>query len=317
MERYRVYVTDDRHKDYRIEEEMIRNAGGVLKVLHCETEEDMIRQCADADALLLNLAPLTGRVVESLKKCKVVSRYGVGYDNVDVEACTRKGIVVANVPDYCEEDVSDCALALMLACMRGIAKRDRLIRQGLWNIQGVGFRMKGKTLGLLGFGRIAQALARKCSGLGLEKILVYDPYLSKEACREKGVKKAELSEVLAEADILSLHMPVTEETRGMINAKTLAQMKQSAILINTARGALVEDEALLAALKAGRLLGAGLDTHNQEPLGGNSPYLELDNVVLTDHTAYGTEESVAELKTKAAENIVKIFHGEQTAYAVN
>ncbi len=317
MSKYLVCVSDTRHASYEIEKEILGQADAELRLCDCVTEEDVVRECAEADAVLLDMAPMTARAVQGLKRCKVINRYGVGYDNVDIEACTVKEIQVTNVPDYCAEDVSDHALALIMTCLRQTALRDRLVRQGEWNIQCTSFRLRGKVLGVLGFGRIARALVKKTSGFGFSQVLVYDPYVSAEVCETQGAKKAELEEVLRQCDFLSLHMPVTPDTTKLINRETLALMKPTAILVNTGRGPLVDDEALTEALKNHRLLYAGLDTHWTEPLPGDSPYRELDNVVLTDHTAYSTKEAVEELKIKSARNVAAVLQGEKPIYPVN
>ena len=318
MEKFRVVVTDERHASYDIEREVLKAVGAEFKICNCVTAQDIARECADADGILLDMAPMTAEAIKHLSKCKVIVRYGVGYDNVDVEACTKKGILVCNVPDYCSLDVSDHALALLMTCLRSTAERDRRIRQGEWNIQSSNsFRLAGKTLGVLGFGRISQALVHKCSGFGFERILVYDPYVSEEFCQECGVEKVDMETVLANSDFLSLHMPVTPQTKGIINADTLKLMKKNVILINTARGALIDDEALVEALQNGTVAYAGLDTHNSEPLSSDSPYMNLNNVVLTDHTAYSTKEGVVELKTKAAQAVAAVLSGEKPAYPVN
>ena len=236
MADFKVYVTDGRHSSYDIERDMLAQIGAELQVCQCATEEDIIRECSDADAILLDMAPMSAKAINALAHCKIINRYGVGYDNVDLNACTAKGIQVTNVPDYCAEDVSDHALALMLACLRDVARRDRLVRQGQWNLQRTSFRLSGKVLGVLGFGRIARALVKKCSGFGFTRILVYDPYISAEACASLGAIKTELNTVLKEADFLSLHMPVTPETTGMLNKETLSLMKPTAIVVNTGRG---------------------------------------------------------------------------------
>ena len=204
--------------------------------------------------------------------------------------------------------MAEHALALMLSCLRDVARRDRLIRQGKWNLQRFSFRLEGKVLGVIGFGRIARALVRKCSGLGFSRILAYDPYVSSETCTASGVVKADLEEVLKQSDLISLHMPVTAE---------LSLMKPTSILVNTGRGPLVDDAALIEALRGRKILCAGLDTHNQEPLPDDSPYFRLDNVILTDHTAYSTAEAVQDLKAKAAQNIVSVLTGAAPAYPVN
>ena len=317
MDQYIVKVTDARHEQYEIEKEILKRIGAEVVVCHCSSEEDMIDQCADADALLLDMAPATGKVIERLEKCKVISRYGVGYDNLDVDACTKKGIWACNVPDYCAEDVSDHAIALLFTCLRQTALRDRLIRQGEWNIPGRSFRLAGKTVGVLGCGQIGRALIRKLAGFGLKEVLVYDPYLPEEVITALGARRCSFEEVLQQSDILSLHMPVTPSTAGMINADAFAQMKPTAILINTSRGGLIQEEALLDALEKGTILSAGLDTHCREPLPKDSPFFRLPNVVLTDHTAFCTEEGVRELKEKAAANIARVLSGNPPFYPIN
>lgn len=317
MSKYLVCVSDKRHASYDIEREMLAGIDAELRLCNCSTEEDLIAQCGQADAVLLDLAPMTAKAIAGLKKCRIISRYGVGYENVDLDAATKAGIQVTNVPDYCMEDVSDHALALMLSCLRHIPMRDRMVRQGAWNLQATSFRLKGKTLGVIGAGRIARALIRKVSGFGLAEVLAYDPYLSAEELSKIGVRKVELAELLEKSDIISLHLHANAETSGMICKKTLDQMKKTAILINVSRGPLVNDDDLLDALKNHRILAAGLDTHNHEPLGADSPFCQLDNVVLTDHTAYSTMEGVEELKTKVAQNVIDVLTDQPVRYPVN
>lgn len=316
--KYLVKVSDNRHGNYDIEREILAQIDAELQVMDCASVKEMLESCADADAILLDMAPMSSEVVKGLEKCKIVSRYGVGYDNVDVAACTERGIWVTNVPDYCAEDVSDHAVAMLMSCLRQIPLRDRSVRNGKWNLPGTNsFRVSGKILGVLGAGRIARAFIRKMSGFGLAKILVYDPYVPAELISQLGAQSVDLETLLQQADFISLHMPVTDETRGMINEKTLSLMKETAILVNTGRGPLVDDKALIQALKDKRIAGAALDTHNQEPISSDSAYLEMDNVVLTDHTAYNTREAVVELKTKVAMNVVEVLQGKVPTYPVN
>ena len=317
MAKYLVCVSDERHASYEVERKLLEGIGAELRLCSCATADDIAAQCGDADAILLDLAPMTAEAIAGLRRCRVISRYGVGYENVDLEAATRAGIQVTNVPDYCMEDVSDHALALMLSCMRHIPMRDRRIRQGAWNLQGTSFRMKGRVLGVIGAGRIARALIRKVSGFELREVVAYDPYVPAEELAQLGVRKVELDELLAVSDIISLHLHANAETNGIIRRENLEKMKPTAILINVSRGSLVNDEDLVEALRNNRILAAGLDTHNHEPLGMDSPYLQLDNVVLTDHTAYSTEESVLDLKTKVAQNAIDVLTGKAPAYPVN
>lgn len=317
MAKFTVCVTDKRHESYELEREILSKIDAELKVCNCDTEEDIIAQCAEADGLLLDLAPMTAKAISGLNNCKVISRYGVGYNNVDIEACTAKNIQVAYVPDYHMEDVSDHTMALILACMRQLRSIDSGVRQGKWNIPTTCYRLKGKTVGLVGVGRIARVLVKKLSGFGLQEILGYDPYVSAEKLAEIGVRKVELDELVASSDIISLHLNLTEETRGIIGAKAIASMKPTALLINVSRGGLIDDEALVDALANKKIFGAGIDTHTVEPLGADSPFCKLDNVILTDHCAYNTFEGVKELKTKAVQNVVDCLMGKAPAYPLN
>lgn len=316
MNNYLVCVSDTRHESYDIERELLADIGAELRLCRCATAKDIAGQCADADAILLDLAPMTAEAIAGLKNCKVINRYGAGYENVDLNAASNAGICVTNVPDYCMEDVSDHALALMMSCLRHTAMRDRRIREGMWNIQATSFRLAWKTLGVIGAGRIARSLIHKVGGFGFREIVACDPYLSTEELAAIGVRKVELDELLAISDFVSLHLHVTDETRGMINRDTLGKMKRTAILINVSRGALVNDDDLFEALRDGTILAAGLDTHNHEPLGTDSPFYHLDNVVLTDHTAYATVEGVRELKEKSARNIIDVLSGREPKYRV-
>lgn len=317
MSKFKVCVSDARHADYDIETAILNEIDAEIVICDCVTAQDIVEQCGDADGILLDMAPMTREAIAGLKNCKVINRYGVGYNNVDVEAATEAGIQLTYVPDYCMEDVSDHAIALLLACLRQIPMRDRRVRGGEWNIKGTSYRLKDHTLGVVGAGRIARCLIRKVSGFGLKEIVAYDPYISKEDLELIGARKVELDELLEISDFVSLHSPVTPETTGMIGEAAIAKMKPTAILINASRGPLVDDKALLKALKEGRLLGAGLDTHNKEPLGTDSPFCELDNVVLTDHTAYGTVEGIEELKRKSAENVADVLMGRESRYPIN
>ena len=258
-------------------------------------------------------------MIQELQKCRVISRYGVGYDNVSVEAATAKGIWVARVPDYCLEDVSDQALALLLGCVRKVAFKDRRIREGAWNLQREqpSYRIAGKILGLVGYGAIARTLHRKLSGFGLGRVLVFDPYLDPKKIEENGAESVNLRALLKNSDYVSIHAPLSEETRGLIGSRELSLMKRTAILVNTSRGPLIEEKAVAEALADGKITAAGLDVFETEPLPADSPLRQLDNVILSDHAGWYSEESVAELKTKAAQNVLEVLKGGKPTYPVN
>jgi D-3-phosphoglycerate dehydrogenase len=319
MAKYRIVVTDDRHGSYEVENGVFREIGASVEVHNLGDEAETMEVLREADAVLVNLHPLPGSVIREMRRCRVISRYGVGYDNVDVDAASQSGIWVARVPDFCLEDVSDHALALLLSCVRHTALRDRRVRRGEWKQIGEhrSYRIVGRTLGLVGFGTIARALLRKVSGLGLARVLVYDPYIERREIEAAGAAAASLRELLRESDYVSVHAPLSPETRGLIGSRELGLIKPGAILVNTARGPLVDEKALAAALERGRLAAAALDVFAEEPLPADSPLRELENVVLTDHCGWYSEESMVELKSKTARNALEVLKGGSPLYSVN
>ena len=319
MAHFKVVVSDDRHKTYDEEKKVLSEIGAEVVVANCFTEDEVIKACRDADGILANLAPITAKVVENLEKCKVISRYGVGYDNVDVAACTRKGIYVANVSDYCAEEVSDHALALLMACARKIVRHDNLVREGKWNITSEEpiYRIAGKTFAFLGYGMIARTLHRKIAGLNFGRVLVYDPFIDESSIKSASAEKVDLKTALKEADYISIHVPLNESTRGMINKEAFDMMKPTAILINTSRGPIIDEQALIDALTSRKINCAGLDVYEKEPIQPANPLLKLDNCVLTDHVSWYSEESIKELKMKAAYNIRDVLTGKIPKYLIN
>jgi D-3-phosphoglycerate dehydrogenase len=319
MSEFRVAVADARFGSYREEEEVLKEVGAELVMHDLASDAEAIEALKDVDGVLLNLFPLGAKVIRRMKKCRIISRYGVGYDNVDVEAATNQGIWISNVPDYAYEDVSDHALGMLLDCVRKITIKDRRIRRGDWNLHSrfQCRRIKDKILGFIGYGGIARALHRKVSGLGLAKVLVFDPYIDREYIRDNGGDPCDFETLLKESDFISIHAPLTKETRRLIGAKQLAMMKEEAILINTSRGPLINEAALAKALQEKKIGFAGLDVFESEPLQKDSPLKKLDNVILTDHAGWYTEESLVELKTKAAMNIAEVFRSGKPIYPVN
>ena len=319
MSKYRVVILDERFGSYTEEDDVLKTVDASIEVCHFKDAQDAINGLRDADAVLVNLFPLTSTIIEGMQKCRIISRYGVGYDNVDVNAATRAGIWVARVPDYGVEDVSDHALALLLGCIRKISYKDMRIRNGAWYLQKEQpiQRIKGSTLGLIGFGLISRALNRKVSGLGMSRVLVHDPFVAASAIRSAGADPSDLEALLKESDYISIHAPLSEETTHMIGAPQFALMKKRAILVNTARGPLVDETALCDALESKRIDYAGLDVFEQEPLPNDSPLRKLDNVILTDHAAWYSEESMRELQSKTARNVADVLSGKRPTYPVN
>lgn len=318
MAELRVLIIDNVFSGYGPEEETLGRFGAEV-VTSTGSEENFAELIASADGLIVNLAKIGADLIDRMGRCKVISRYGVGYDNVDIDAASKAGIWVANVPDYATEDVSDHAVALLLACIRKIAFRDARIREGSWNImeRQQSRRTKGKVMGILGFGNIGGATARKLSGFGFDRMLVCDPYINHGVIKGAGAEPVDLDRILEQSDYLSVHVPLNDETRHIINTDALAAMKKNAILINTARGGVVDTNAVIDALKSGEIQYAGLDVHEQEPLPAQSPLFDLDNVVLSDHCAWYTEDSLIELKSRAAENVVAVLSGKRPANPVN
>ncbi len=319
MSRFTAVIADDRYAAYEEETRVLAEVGAAVRVFSSSSISEAREAFAAADAILVNLFPMTAEVIEGLPKCRVISRYGVGYDNVAVEAATRRGIWVAFVPDYCFEEVADHALALLLGCIRKIGYKDRMIREGRWNLHKDQpcHRIEGRTLGILGYGNAAHTLLRKVSGLGFGRLLMCDPYVRASTIKAAGALPVDLPTLLAESDYISVHVPLTTETRHMIGRPELARVKRGAILVNTARGPVLDEGAVADALRDGRLGAAGLDVFEEEPLPADSPLRKLDNVIFTDHAGWYSEESVVELKTKAARNAAAVLAGGRPLYPVN
>ena len=318
MENFKVLIVDKVFSSYEEEKNTLGEFGAEV-LTSTGSESNFSELITDVDGVIVNLNKIGGDLISRMGRCKVISRYGVGYDNVDIAAATDAGIWVANVPDYATEDVSDHAVALIMACIRRIAYRDSEIRKGSWNImeRQRSWRTKGKVMGILGFGNIGSATAKKLSGFGFERMLVCDPYIDKEIIRNTGAQPVDFAVILEQSDYLSLHVPLNDETHHMICAETLKAMKKSAILVNTARGGVIDTGALIDALKSGEIEYAGLDVHEQEPLAAESPLFDIENLILSDHCGWYTEDSLIELKTRAAENVVAVLSGKRPSTPVN
>jgi D-3-phosphoglycerate dehydrogenase len=268
-----------------------------------------------ADGLIVNLAVIDAAAFARLTRCRVIARLGVGIDNIDLATARSRGIVVTNVPDYCREEVSDHALALILSMIRKIPIANADVQRGCWNQLAYRpiRRINGIALGLIGFGRVAQALARKAVALGM-RVIASDPYAhSSAACP---VQLVDLDSLLTEADVISIHAPLTPQTRGLIGYDVLRKTKRGAVLVNTSRGELVDESALIAALDDGRLAGAALDVIAGEPLAGDSPLRGRTNVLVTPHMAFYSEESLEELQRTAAEDVVRTLSGKSPRHRV-
>ncbi|RKD23229.1 hydroxyacid dehydrogenase [Ammoniphilus oxalaticus] len=318
MGSWKVVVTDFDYADVHPEEEVLDRLGITLIKAQCRSEADVIEICKDADGVLTQYAPFTREVIEQLDKCKVISRYGIGVDTVDLAAATEKGIIVSNVTDYCIDEVSDHAMAFLLACARKTVVYNQAVKQGVWDYK-VGmpmFRLRGRALGLVGLGRIPQQVARKAQAFGM-RVIAYDPYLPEHVARDLNVELVDLNTLCEQADFISIHTPLTEATRGFIGPEQFRRMKPEAVIINTARGPIINEQAMINALESGAIAGAGLDVLEQEPIPADHPFMKMDQVILNPHAAWHSNEAQEELKRKVAENVVDVLSGYWPRYLVN
>ena len=317
-----VGITTPGYKNHDIESEVLRKSGAEVRVLEWQGDRDRLCQMlGDVDVLMVRDLPfLDAEVIGHMREGSGIVRYGVGVDNIDLEAAKKRLIKVANIPDYgADIEVSDHAAALTLALTRRIVSRDKQVRSGLWNIaqKEPMHRIAEMTLGLIGFGKIARAYLNRMRGFGVSEILVFDPYIDDETIALSGVKRASFEDICKTASVISLHAPVTPETRNIVNADSLALMSERTCIINTSRGALIDTAALAEALKNNRIFGAALDVLDLEPISADCPLRGLDNVILTDHTAWYSEASVRSLQTRAAYAAVELLTGKRPTNWVN
>lgn len=319
---FKVIVVDDRTNGRHEEEKKILSDLQIdFKVFGFSSEtEAFISTIADADALLVNLTPITKKTIDKLFKCKIIARYGVGTDNIDIEAASAKRIWVTSVPNAAVEEVATHCMGMLLALSRNLFYLDSQVRRGKWNIASERSveRISGKRMGFVGFGTTAKQFAARLQGFGLSEILAYDPFVDVTEMRRLGVKKVNtLESMLPSCDYVSLHIPASNETRGIINDRVIQLMKDGVIFINTARGSLVEESALIRALRNGKIKGAGLDVFALEPPSKESPLLEMENVILSDHSAYYSIESENEAKRVVARNVLRVLTGQVPDTPVN
>lgn len=306
----KLVITDCNHLDIEPERKAAAAAGVELVLADARSADQVIEAAADADALVVQNASVTREVLEALPKVKVVGRYGVGVDTVDVAAATSLGVAVCNVPGYGTESVSDHAISLAVALVRNLVRLDASVRMGSAGIEAAAPIPQFSTLrfGVLGFGRIGRATARKASGVGFE-VAVCDIYAELSNPTPEGWPVLGFEELLARSDVLSLHTPLDDSTAHLIDAEALARLPEGAFLINTARGGIVDTKALLEALETGQLCGAGLDVIEDEPLPPDHPLLRAERCILTPHAAFYSEQSYMELKSRTIENVVDVLRG--------
>ncbi len=280
--------------------------------------EDIIAVAKDADAILVTYAKLTRDVLMQLTRCRAIGRFGLGVDNIDLPTAKEKGIAVNYVPDYCIREVSDHAMALLLALIRKIPLSNKLVQSGRWEMPAVVpiRRIEGTVLGLIGFGHIPRLVAPKAQAFGM-KVIAYDPFAKPDAFKAAAVESVDLDTLLKTSDYVSVHAPLLQQTRGMLNAAAFGEMKKGAYIVNTARGPLIDEPALVAALDSGQVGGAGLDVVATEPLAKDSPLLGRDNVIVSPHTAFYSIEALNELQTKCATDVARVLSGEKAVYPIS
>lgn len=318
MRKFKVVVTDYNYQNIDIERRILDQPDIDLIDCHCRTEEEVIMVGSDCDVLVVQFAPITRKVIESLTQCKMIIRYAIGVDNIDLKAATEKGIYVANVPDYGIDEVSTHAVTLLLAAARKLPQTISFVKENRWDYALVKplHRTLGSRLGLVGLGRIPCDVAKKMSGFGLD-IVAYDPYADQARADVAGVRLMGFDELIETSDYVSVHCPLTDETRGMFNRQVFLKMKRTAILVNTARGAVINEADLAEACASGEICAAAVDVTEKEPISPDSPLLKLDNVIITPHMAWYTEESIDSLKTKLAQDVLRVIRGEPPVNLVN
>lgn len=318
MSKRLVAVSDTVFPDLEPARQALAGLDAELRLAATPNPDAILEVAREADGMLVTYAKITGDIIAGLKRCRVIGRFGVGTDNIDIEAATRAGIAVTYAPVYCLDEVSDHALALLLALARKIPFANGLAAQGRWEMPAVVpiRRLKGRTLGLVGFGNIARKIVPKARAFGIAAI-ASDPYLPDDVFAELDVERVDFDQLLARSDFISIHAPLTAETENLFGREAFEKMKPEALLINTARGPLVDIEALAEALEAGEIAGAALDVLPREPPAADCPVLGRDDVILTPHTAFYSEDALLDLQTTVATDVAAVLSGKAPRYPVN
>ena len=321
MSEFKVLITDYVWPTTEPEEAVLREEADAEAVVAPDgSEETLLSLVGDVDAIMTCFAQVTPNVLKAAPNCVAVGRFGVGVDNIAVDTATEMGMAVTYVPDYCVDEVSDHVMALLLAFNRRIVLFDNSVKNAGWGSVPLTMRMmrlRGKTLGVIGFGRIGQSVAQKALAFGF-RVLAYDPYMTAEQCALRGARKVEnMDAVLRESDFVTLHSPLNEETRGLIGARELDVMKSDAFLINCARGLLIDESALYDALTGGGIAGAGLDVMEDNHPPSDHPLLGLDNIIITPHVAFFSQEATLELEQRAAREVAYVLTGRMPDNLVN
>jgi len=324
MARPKVVISDYDYGDLDVERPILEAAGARVVGLQAKSEADLFDEARDCDGIINQYARVGAEVIARMERCRVIARYGTGVDIVDVEAATRKGIVVTNVRTYCTDEVADHAIGLWLALVRKLFQYNAATHQGVWRWQ-TGrpvYRIQGRTMGIVSFGKIGRAIAHRAKAFGVE-LITYDPYVAEGLAESKGVRRVGKEELLARSDYVMMQAPMTPETRHFLGEKEFQQMKKGVVIVNTSRGPTVDNRALHQALKEGRVAGAGLDDPEEEPAKHKAwepsanPLFSLDNVIVTSHCAYYSEESIRLARETAASEVARVLKGERPLNQVN
>ena len=314
----KVLITDYVWPNLDAEREILEAAGVELAVAPDASEETLAALAADVDAIMFCFASVTGNVLRSAPKCVVASRYGIGVDNVDIATATELGIVVTNVPDYCIDEVAEHAIGMILALNRRLGQHDQLVKRGGWadlRLNQSMKRMRDATLGIIGFGRIGRAVATRGS-VFCGRIVAYDP-LIEAGTNIDGVEVVSFDDLVRDSDFITVHVPLLPSTENLIGAAQLEAMKDDAIVVNCARGGLIDELALAEALASGQIGGAGLDVLEPAPPADDHPLLAFDNVIITPHTAFFSQASTVELERRTAQEVVRVLNGERPENFIN
>lgn len=314
----KIVIFSNTENGFEYEKEQFSKFGITPYIVCRKTEEGIIEAAQDAEIILFSDVALNANVIKNLKKCKLIVRYGIGCDNVDLKAAADAGIYVCNAPSYGVYDVAEHAMSLLLACSKRLGYLDSLVRNGIWDVEQMGKsrRLEGKTIGFLGFGKIARCVCARTNAFGMKPI-VYDPYIDPKCLEEYKAQSVGFDEVLELSDYITLHMPLSDSTKHIIGKSQFEKMKNDAVIINTSRGALIDEVALIDALESGQISGAGLDVFENESNKIDKRILKMQNVVLTPHVAWNTFEAVVALHQEVTDNVMRFLQGEKPENIVN
>ena len=316
MAKFKIVLTDNIFPDLILERDMLLKMDAELIEI---TDPSILKdECKDADVVINTYEQITKDIIDNMERCKLVIRNGIGVNTIDVNECSEKGIMVANVPTYCLDEVATHTMSLLLTLARKIILLNKTVENGTWDVKKAIpiYSLQSKTLGLVGFGKIPRLVSEKASSFGLN-VIAYDPYITNEITAEAGVEKVEMNELIEKSDFISIHCPLTSKTKGMFNTEIFKKMKDTAYIINTARGQVINEANLIKALEDGEIAGAGLDVLTKDKVEVSNPLLAMDNVVITPHAAWYSEESIVTRRVQTIESVMYVLEGGEPASLIN